>query len=65
MDESKLCPFRKEENGDFAACYGTRCMAYYKYAPILDYAKGETAPEFPAVCRVMGLMHPAQVACGC
>ena len=65
MDENKLCPFRKEENSDFAACYGARCMAYYKYEPILTYAEGETAPECPAVCRMMGLMYPAPAACGC
>lgn len=64
MDGTKLCPFRKEENGDFAACYGTCCMAYYKYAPILTYAEGEAAPEYPAMCRMVGLSYPVPAACG-
>lgn len=34
--EIKRCPFRKDENDDFAPCYGTGCMAYYEYdRPVL------------------------------
>lgn len=28
MSEEKRCPFRKDEDGEFAPCYGAACMAY-------------------------------------
>lgn len=40
----KRCPFRKDENGEFAECYGDKCMAYLEYDAIPFYQKGQEKP---------------------
>lgn len=31
MEDEKLCPFHKDADGNFKACYGAECMAYAEY----------------------------------
>lgn len=39
-EKNMRCPFRKDENGDFAPCYKDECMAYNEYdTPIVTYGE--------------------------
>lgn len=55
MTEQKMrCPFRKNENGDFAQCYGTECMAYLEYdQPVYRCSEKENHPVHVTGCRMM------------
>lgn len=34
-NETKRCPFRKRDDGEYMLCYGNKCMAYYS-EPYID-----------------------------
>lgn len=55
VKEIKRCPFRKDEKGEFAECYGEECMAYLT---MLTY--GCNGPTSAPMCRK--LMIPTQPA---
>ena len=58
------CPFRKEENGDFADCYGARCMGYSEIAPVVVVPACKPLEKIRA-CRMMGTPYPPAGGCGC
>lgn len=70
MEEKKFCPFRKEENGEFAECYKERCMAYYEYEmdvyPPCQSDRVITKQKY-TVCRMMAQMPiiPSYPVAGC
>lgn len=56
--EIKRCPFRKDENGDFAPCYGVGCMAYLEYdqpvmQPLGECQCGKQKTVRATICRMM------------
>ena len=57
-NEIKRCPFRTDENGEFAECYGEECMAYLEYdQPVISYEAYREHREPPKVrvtaCQMM------------
>ena len=50
-----FCPFRRTDSGDFAECYGEKCMAYCEYdQPVLSlHDEGKTPPVHVVMCRMM------------
>lgn len=61
-DEMK-CPLRTDENGEFAPCYGEKCMAYYEYEiPFLGSlsCSANQEPIKQSACRRLG---PAPYGC--
>lgn len=61
MSEQKImrCPFRKDENGDFALCYGDECMAHYEYdAPAIPVANQTSIIPPPVKMRGCFLVAP-------
>ena len=51
----KRCPFRKDEDGEFAECYGGECMAYLSMPTF-----GCNGPASAPMCRK--LLTPPQTA---
>lgn len=60
------CPFRKEENGEFADCYGSRCLAYSEFSSAVPFSPTKE-PETIRTCRMMGVTYspPLITGCGC
>lgn len=64
MGEQKImrCPFRKDDSGDFALCYGAECMAYYEcdMPAIPSYTQQAIVPPPTRIklCRQMPLNVP-------
>lgn len=54
MEDTKLCPFRRDKGGEFSPCYGEKCMAYYEYEQ----------PVYP-VTTTMTVAPPPVKRCGC
>lgn len=58
-NETKRCPFRKREDGEYMPCYGNECMAYVEYdQPIISWSlhdKDEikAPPVHVTACKMM------------
>lgn len=67
MKEKKFCPFRKDKNGEFAECYGERCMAYIEYdQPVFPSSLHEEMKEPPVHVKVCKMMpQPVFYSGGC
>ena len=61
-NEVKRCPFRKDEDGEFAPCYGEGCMAYLEYdQPVFTLSTQCSVipqPVHVAMCRRMAQPMP-------
>ena len=57
-NETKRCPFRKRDDGEFAVCYGEECMAYAEYdVPIMSWSLHDkdkvNGTEHIATCKML------------
>lgn len=66
-EEIRLCPFRKDEKGQFERCYRTSCMAYLEYdQPVINMTAQSSLtppPVHVTLCRMMA--QPMYYGGGC
>lgn len=59
---TRLCPFKRTEQGGFGLCSGAACMAYFEYQPYVSM-KGCEAPPIIGMCSMMA-RFPSPDYCG-